>query len=97
MNVAACGDIVTTVLGVYFCTLCLYRKLLLLLLTPYLYVAFGRLHQIIPGSSLFNEPGAVINFRVPLISFGVCFGRLQNLPGSSAVQFVALTFTRLGR
>jgi hypothetical protein len=31
-----------------------------------------------------------------LISFGVCFGRLQNLPGSTAIQFIAhLFFPRL--
>lgn len=68
MNVAAAADIVTIVLRVYFCTLCLYRKILLLLLTPHLYVAFCRLHQIIPGSSVQVQ---FISFRVPLISFGV--------------------------
>jgi hypothetical protein len=33
--------------------------LLLLLLTQQLYLGFGRLHQIIPGSSVINEPGPV--------------------------------------
>ena len=38
-----------------------------------------------------------LSVGVPLIFFGVCFGRLQYLPGFTSVELVTLIFARLGR
>ena len=77
--------------------LLLLLLLLLLFLTLQLYLGFGRLYQIIQALMSVMRWAQFLSFGVPLISFGVCFGRLQYLSGFTALELVTLIFTRLGR
>ena len=70
----------------------------LLLLTLQSYMGFSLLHHTFPGFSIFDELAPVSQFQllyiISVISFVVCFGCAQNMPSFTAVELVALIFTR---